>query len=229
MSGSGRRSVSWRIFEAGAAGYEAWYVTGRGRRADAAERRLLLHLLEPFRDVHSAVEIGCGTGHFAAFLVQQGIATVGLDRAPAMLSEARRLFPLLPVVLGDAHRLPFRRGCVDLAVFVTTLEFMEDPILALREAVCVARRGVVAIALNRRSLGGLSRRWGPQSRGALLGQAHDYSLAELQLELRHAAGPRLQRAWSASTLFPDRLSEVVSHIALGDVIGSAVGLTRPKD
>ncbi len=52
--------------------------------------------------------------------------------------EARRLFPSLPVILGDAHRLPFRDRSTDLAVFMTTLEFVEDPVCALREAVRVA-------------------------------------------------------------------------------------------
>jgi len=156
--------VTWQIFEQAAADYEAWYATPRGQRADAAERRLLLHLLGAFHDARSAVEMGCGTGHFADFLVQHGVRTIGLDRAPSMLIEARRRFPLVPVVLGDAHRLPFRDASTDLALFVTTLEFLEDPMRALREAVRVARQGVVVIALNRHSLGGVSRRWGPQRR-----------------------------------------------------------------
>lgn len=119
-----------------------------------------------------------------------------------MLMEARRLFPSLPVVMGDAHRLLFKTNSADLAVFVATLEFLEDPLLALRAAVRIARRAAVAIALNRRSLGGLSRRWGPQSRGALLRHARDYSTAELRAVLVQAAGSRLDAIASASSLFP---------------------------
>lgn len=214
--------MSWEIFDRAASGYEAWYVTRRGRRADVAERRLLLHLLMPFQDARSAVEIGCGTGHFDAFLTQQGLLAIGLDRAPAMLNEARRQFPRLPVVLGDAHQLPFRDACTDLAVFITTIEFLEDPVRALDEAARIARQGIIAIALNRHSIGGLSRRFGPQSRGALLGQARDHSAAELRTALERAALARLDRTWTASTLFPDGLSRVISHIPFGDVIGSAV-------
>jgi len=216
--------VTWQIFEQAAADYEAWYATPRGQRADAAERRLLLRLLAAFHDPRSAVEIGCGTGHFADFLVQHGLGIIGLDRAPAMLIEARRRFPSLPVVLGDAHRLPFRDASTDLALFVTTLEFLEDPMRALREAVRVARQGVVVIALNRHSFGGVSRRWGPQRRRALLGQARDYSSEELRRGLKQAAGARLDEAWSASTLLPCGLSQLISSIAFGDVIGSAIRL-----
>ena len=218
--------MTWQIFDRAAAGYEAWYTTRRGRRADAAERRLLLHLLGQFHDARNAIEVGCGTGHFAAFLVQHGLSVIGIERAPAMLKEARRRFSSLPVLLADAHSLPFRDKSTDLAVFVTTLEFLEDPPRALREAVRIAGQGVVAIVLNRHSLGGLSRRYGPQSRGALLGQSHDYSSAELGLTLGQAAGARLDRRWSASTLFPDGLSQVISRIPLGEVIGSAIRLKQ---
>ena len=216
--------MTWQIFERSAANYEAWYATRRGRRADAAERRLLLDLLDEFRGARTVLEIGCGTGHFAAFLARQGFSVVGVDRAPAMLAEARRRFSLLPVVLADAHRLPFRDKSADLSVFVTTLEFLEDPACALREAVRIARQGVIAVALNRYSLGGVSRRWGLQSRGALLSLARDYSPAELRLGLEYAAGARWAGTLCASTLLPGRLSQVLSRFSLGEVIGCALRL-----
>jgi SAM-dependent methyltransferase len=185
---------------------------------------LLLHLLRIFQDARSAVEIGCGTGHFAGFLAEQRLNMIGLDRAPAMLLKARRRFPSLSVILGDAHRLPFRDRSADLAIFVTALEFLEDPINALREAVRVARKGIITLVLNRYSLGGLSRRWGPQSRGALLGQASDYSVRELRYALQKAASSWTDAIVAISTLLPDGLSGSISSIPLGDVIGCAVTL-----
>jgi ubiquinone/menaquinone biosynthesis C-methylase UbiE len=149
---------------------------------------------------------------------------IGLDRAPAMLLEARRRFPLVSVILGDAHDLPFRDVSTDLATFVTTLEFLEDPVRALREAVRIARHGIVAIVLNRYSLGGLSRRWGPQSRGALLRQASDYSIRKLRCQMKMAASSRANAVLILSTLFPNTFSRIMSRIPLGDVIGCAVKL-----
>ena len=136
------------------------YSTRRGQLADAAERRLLQHLLQGFQDPLSAIEVGCGTAHFTAFLATRGLKLIGVDRAYAMLLEARRRVSSLSLILGDAHHLPFRALSVDLAIFVTTLEFLEDPVRASREAVRVARQGIIAIVLNRYSLAGLSRRWG---------------------------------------------------------------------
>jgi ubiquinone/menaquinone biosynthesis C-methylase UbiE len=216
--------VTWQIFEQAAESYERWYTTPRGRRSDAAERGLLLYLLEPFQNARSALEVGCGTGHFAEFLSRRGLRMIALDRSPAMLAEAARRFPSLNLVLGDAHHLPFRDASTDLAVFVTALEFLEDPARALREAVRVARQGVVAVVLNRYSLGGVSRRWRPQSRGQLLSQARDFSVADLRSHLKEAAKTRADGIWMASALFPNGLSGSISRIPLGDVLGGAVKL-----
>lgn len=216
--------AAWQGFERLAAGYEAWYATPRGRRADRAERVLLARLLAPFTGVQSALEVGCGTGHFTRWLAGRLPRVVGLDRAPAMLAEARRHDPRLRLVLGDAHRLPIRSLAVDLGLFALTLEFVDDPAVALAEAVRVSRRGVLVVALNRWSLGGWSRRWGPDARRPLLGQARDFSPVVLRALTVAAAGPRLRRIQWASTLFPLGRGGRSARLPLGDVIGMAAEL-----
>ena len=79
--------AAWQLFERNAAGYEEWYSTPRGRRADLAERALLERLLAPFAAAQSALEVGCGTGHFTRWLAGRLPHVVGLDRAPAMLAR----------------------------------------------------------------------------------------------------------------------------------------------
>jgi SAM-dependent methyltransferase len=220
--------VSWRLFERAAAGYEAWYASARGRRADEAERALLAWLLTSLAGARSLLDVGCGTGHFAAWLRHRALDVVGLDRSPAMLAELRRRHAAIPVVVGDAGSLPVRSGAVDIALLVTTLEFVEHPDTALSEAVRVARRGVVLVVLNRWSLGGLSRRVGPQARRPLLGSARDTSLPALRRLVRTTAGERLRSLRWASSLFPDGLWAVRSPVPLGDVIGMAAVLS-PMD
>lgn len=112
---------TWQLFDRDAADYEAWYATPRGRRADLAERSLLERLLAPFATAQSALEVGCGTGHFTRRLANRLPRVIGLDRAPAMLAEARRCDPNLLLVQGDAHHLPVRSHAVDLGVFMLTL------------------------------------------------------------------------------------------------------------
>lgn len=220
--------MSWEIFEREAGGYEGWYATPAGQRADQAERNILGWLLRYFPSARSALEVGCGTGHFTGWLAGKGLRVVGLDRAPAMLTEAQRRSPGIPVVLGDAHRLPFRDGAMDLALFVVTLEFLDDPPVALSEAVRVARQGLVVIALNRWSLGGISRRRALyQRRHRLLGQARDQTVSSLRALLRDAAGRRWQAAHWTTGLFPGFLWGMRAKIPPGDVIGLAVWLAPP--
>lgn len=217
-------SGAWRRFERHAAGYEAWYATPRGRRADLAERALLERLLAPFAGARSALEVGCGTGHFTRWLAGRLPHVVGLDRAPAMLTQAHRRHPGLRLVQGDAQQLPVRSRAVDLGLFALTLEFLDDPAGALAEAVRVARRGVLVMALNRCSPGGLSRRWGPDARRPLLGQARDFTLGALRMLASTAAGARLRSLRWASALFVLGRADLSLRIPLGDVIGLAVEL-----
>jgi ubiquinone/menaquinone biosynthesis C-methylase UbiE len=217
--------VPWDIFERAAGRYEAWYTTPRGRRADAAERALLGRLLRGFSEARHVLEVGCGTGHFTRWLAGQGWHVVGLDRAPAMLAEMHRSSPEIPLILSDAHPLPLPAGAVDLVVFVTTLEFLQEPSLALVEPGRVARQGLVVVALNPWSLGGLSRRWGRQARQPLLSQVREISLVSLRAMIKASIGPRLQGIEWASTLFPDGLWRAQARLPLGEVVGIAAHMT----
>jgi ubiquinone/menaquinone biosynthesis C-methylase UbiE len=154
----------------------------------------------------------------------KGLRAVGLDRAEAMLRRMAEYAPTIPAVIGDAHQLPFPTLGVDLTAFITTLEFLENPQAALAEAVRIARQGMIVMVLNRWSLGGLSRRWGPQSRRTILGQARDFSRAELERMIRAAAGPRCGGFRRASTLLPNGFWKAVVKVPVGDVIGMGVRL-----
>lgn len=219
--------MPWEIFESAAHRYEGWYTTPRGQRADHAERALLDHLFKLFPAARRVLEVGCGTGHFSEWLAQKGLTVFGLDRSPAMLTEMHARVPTCPVILGDAHHLPVKSGAVDIVVFVTTLEFLEDPTTGLAEAVRVARQGVIMLVLNRWSLGGFSRRWGPQASQLLLSHAHDYSLWSLRALVQDVTGARLHRVQWASTLFPAVLWKVQGRVPLGEVIGMAAVLASP--
>lgn len=221
----GEESGGRQLFERDAASYEAWYATPRGRRADRAERALLERLLAPFATARRALEIGCGTGHFTRWLAGRLPYVVGLERAPAMLAEARRRHARLPLVQGEAYDLPLRDRAVDLSVFITTLEFLDRPSAALAEAVRVSGRGMLALALNRWSVGGLSRRWGAGARGRRLGRARDFTPVSLRALVSAAAGPRLRAVRWASALFPGDFAGVQALIPFGDVIGAAVELS----
>lgn len=215
--------MSWEIFESRAHTYEGWYQTRSGRRAARAERAIVEWALAPFPAPRSLLEVGCGTAHFTRWLATRNMIAIGLDRSPAMIAQARHHAPDLPLVIGDGHVLPFQAGTFDLVAFIATLEFLADPDRALVEAVRVARHGVIILALNRWSLGGLSRRYGRQRTSPLLRQACDYSILDLRAAMARAASDRLRHLRWSCTLFPF-LGGTRAPLPIGDVIGLAAEL-----
>ena len=177
--------------------YEDWYA-GSGCRADQLEKGLLSELLADFEAARSALEVGCGTGHFTRWLAERSLHVTGLDASPVMLAEARRRGSR-SCVLGDALMLPFPARAFDLTFLITTLEFVSDPLRALAEAARVARQGVVVGALNRHSLLGL-RRWTSHDR--VWQSAKLFSPGELARLARQAARRRVQAVRWRTTLWP---------------------------
>jgi SAM-dependent methyltransferase len=180
-----------------AARYEDWY-SGPGRRADFLEKRLLGKLLAGFPQSRTALEIGCGTGHFARWLAAKNLEVTGLDIAAPMLAEARRLNGLT-YVMGNALNLPFMDRTFDLALLITTLEFVADPLRALTEAVRVAWQGLILGVLNRWSLLTLRYR---HSGKPLWKSARFFGSWELTRLVRVAAGRRFCGAhWRTTVWF----------------------------
>jgi SAM-dependent methyltransferase len=202
-----------------AARYEDWY-SGPGRRADLLEKRLLEKLLADFPASRTALEIGCGTGHFSRWLGTKTFNVTGLDISSAMLAEAHRLNGA-KYVRGDALQLPFPDRAFDLAVLITTLEFVSDPLRALNEAVRVAKRGLILGVLNRWSLLGFRHR---RSGKSPWNSARFFGPWELMRQVRLAAARRFLRARWRTTIFPLGWAEDLP-LPWGGFIGLAAHLT----
>lgn len=155
MSSSRRRppSTSWEDVA-------DWYRQVGARRAgDLAARALypvLLRLLGPVEG-RRVLDVGCGPGAFARLLAQRGARVVGVDLSPRMIEHARADAAAAGI---PADRLRFEvadalapdglpRGPFDAASFVLSLQNMEDPAPALRNAARVlVPGGRVVLALN---------------------------------------------------------------------------------
>jgi len=210
---SGDRAFDERV----ATHYEAWYETPEGQRADELEKAVLGRLLQGFSRPDNVLEIGCGTAHFARWLSDQELVAVGLEFSAAMLAEAQALDGI-PLVRGDARRLPFADGAFDLTAFITTLEFLEQPVEALVEALRVTRRGVLLGVLNRWSVLGLQRRLAGLFHQTVYDAAHFYGVGELKRLLRSVAGGEGRIVWH-TTLFPRGWPWMQASLPWGGFIG----------
>jgi ubiquinone/menaquinone biosynthesis C-methylase UbiE len=137
------------------------------------------------------LEVGCGTGHFTRWFAGQGLRAAGLDVAAPMLAEALWLDGL-PYLRGNALTLPFADDSFDVAAFVTTLEFVAQPVAVLAEALRVARKGLILGVLNRQSLLGWRLR---REDGPIWGVARFFSPAQLVEMVHKAAGEAMSVTW----------------------------------
>jgi SAM-dependent methyltransferase len=110
--------------------YEQWFVDNP--LAYVSELRAVRELLPTSS---SGIEIGLGTGRFAAPL---GI-TKGVEPSRIMAELARKKG--IEVIPGVAERLPFMDGEFGFVLMVTTICFLDDREMAFREAHRVLRPG----------------------------------------------------------------------------------------
>jgi malonyl-CoA O-methyltransferase len=118
------------LFAAAAASYD------HGNPLLALERQETGALL-PLLAGRDVLDLGAGTGHYARLAAALGArVAIAIDITPEMLRKAPR-----PSLVGDASRLPFLSGCVDVVVGALLLSFVPDVALTLREVARVLRPG----------------------------------------------------------------------------------------
>lgn len=169
--------------------YEAWYQAPQGLGANHGLGPLLLHLLRPtHRD--RVLDVGCGSGNHLLLLHRCGLDITGVDASPYMLTRAReRLGPSAALEAGRAEDLPFDDNAFDFVIMIHTLEFLDDPLAALREAGRVARKRVLVGVQNSLSWNGLLKRIQGYLGHRLFNAAHFYDLWKVRGMLEKAYGP----------------------------------------
>jgi SAM-dependent methyltransferase len=100
-----------------------------------------------------------------------------------------------------AEDLPFDDNEFDLAVLINTLEFLDDPLQALREAGRVANRKVFIGVMNSLSLGYLSAKLQGIFRESFFSHIRFYNLWELKSYVQMAYG-HVPVVWGCSQFFP---------------------------
>jgi SAM-dependent methyltransferase len=157
--------------------YEAWFT--ENRYAYLSELRAI-GLLVPRAGV--SVEIGIGSGRFAKPL---GI-NIGIEPSSAMRNIAHKRS--IDVIDGVAESLPIASGRLDNALMVTTICFVADLEVSLREVYRVLKptgRLVVGFVDRKSFLGPVYER---RKRGSVFYSVADFYSTEELVRLLTAAG-----------------------------------------
>ena len=191
-------SDAGEAFDKAAHGYDDWYLTEKGGQVFHAERSLIEGLLT---EQGVGLEVGAGTGVFAEVLTDAGRLVVCLDLSKEMLARARHRG--LPCVRGSAESMPLRRGCLGFAYMITVIEFLPDPIRALRETSQVTdeEAPLVVLFVNRESPWGELYGEMAEKGDPIFKHAHLHSLEEVK-EISRKAGLSSVEEWGTLTTEP---------------------------
>ncbi|MGD2125050.1 MAG: class I SAM-dependent methyltransferase [Desulfobacteraceae bacterium] len=169
-------------------------------------------LLQP-QPGERVLDIGCGDGNHLLFFNKSGLDISGLDASPYMVRRAKeRLGDRSSLKVGFAEDLPFDDNEFDLATLINTLEFVDNPLEAMREAGRVARRGVFIGVMNSISWYCLSTKLESLFRRSLFNHVIFYNLWELKSYVQSAFGnvPVKWRCAPFRTALLERLCDAFS-------------------
>jgi len=168
--------------------YEKWLQCPAGRSMDEFIHKIIPGLLSPQKN-DKILDIGCGTGNHLLLLNKLGLDISGVDASPWMIDIARRrLGNRCELKTGQAEDLPFSDNEFDIAFLINTLEFLDDPLTALKEAGRVARKKVFICVINSLSLYCLVARFQGLFRETLIRHIRPYHLWEMKSFIRNAYG-----------------------------------------
>jgi len=105
--------------------YDQYYLSEFGQKVDRIEKNLLQkHLIKIPRK--PMLELGCGTGYWTEFFVEQGFKLTASDISEAMLSVARKKHLQAEFVKFDSQNIPFDTESFSVIASITMLEFVHD-------------------------------------------------------------------------------------------------------
>jgi len=147
------------------------FTTPRRQRRNVRKWRAIHRALEEAGDVHSVLDLPCGTGRFTGELARSGLNVIGGDISLQMMREAAKSpqveHPnIAGYVQADAEQLPFSDRSLDCVISIRFM-FHVDPI---------TRRRML------REMGRISRRW------LIIDYRHKYSARRVSWRVRHALG-----------------------------------------
>lgn len=217
--------------------FQSWYRSSQGKTIDELVNGSIIDLLNPQRG-ERVLDIGCGEGNHLLYLSSLGLDINGIDASPYMISRAKeRLGDRCTLKTGMAEDLPFDDNEFDLAVFINTLEFLDDPLQALREAGRVAKRKVFVGTMNSLSWYSLCRKSASFFRKSIFKHVRFYNIWELKSYIRMAYG-NVPITWRCAPVGSTILSGMdkllferwnIQHCPFGSFLGlSATILYRQK-
>lgn len=210
--------------------YENWCRSPKGLRMESFIEKMISETLKPFKQ-ERVLDIGCGSGTHLLYANKSGMNITGIDASPYMLDLARgRLGNRCELKRAHAEDIPYEDNEFDIVFLINTLELLDNPVQALKEAGRVAKRKIVIVFFN--SMSGYccwQKLYGMFS-NTLFSYLRPRSLWEIK-KLTNTAYGSVPIEWQSEYLFPQlfkkfELSVInpCKYLPFGYLIGMTVTL-----
>jgi len=127
-------------FQTIAPSYDQWFTTPLGQYVAEQEIQQLQQLLNRLRP-QTALDIGAGTGFATRILFEAGWNVTAVEPSEAMQTIGRQKLPAVRWIAAVAEHLPFQDEAFACVLFFATLEFVDNPQQAIKEALRVLQPG----------------------------------------------------------------------------------------
>jgi len=197
--------------------YEQWFNRPWNKAAFDLETQLMRDLLQPMRG-ESVLDIGCGAGNCLPALLEMGLQVTGLDPSTYMLDiSLEKMGNRVELYRGFAEDLPFDDNSFNYSCLFTTLEFVEDPNMALREAFRLPKDRVFIGVFNRYALKGIQRRVRGIFTASIFNHAQFFSIWELKQMIRSIIG-QVPVSWRTVCQLPIPSGKFVNNLEQSKII-----------
>jgi SAM-dependent methyltransferase len=115
------------------------------------DRHLLNRFAEATRGRGLVADLGCGPGHVARYLHEQGVSVLGIDLSPEMIRVATGLHPGLPFRVGDMRRLEVADGSLaGVIAFYAIVHFVPSELAPVFEEIrrVLAAEGLALVSFH---------------------------------------------------------------------------------
>ncbi len=115
------------------------------------DRHLLNRFAEEVRGRGLVADLGCGPGQVAGYLHERGVAVIGFDLSPGMVTEAGRLHPEIDFRVGDIRNLDLPdAGIIGAVGFYSIVHFAPEELVGVFTEIrrAVALGGFLLLAFH---------------------------------------------------------------------------------
>jgi ubiquinone/menaquinone biosynthesis C-methylase UbiE len=144
----GQNQLVIETFDTKARTYAAGYLGQSSTAHSFVIRRTRVYELVGDRPPGPMLDVGCGPGVTVEHFVRRGFDVHGVDVAPEMIAECRRVFGGLEAAhfsVGAIEALQFPDGAFDVVTSMGVVEYVPDDEVAIEEMARVTRPGGLVI------------------------------------------------------------------------------------